>query len=464
MEKTRAFDIAGGGSSVVASGGDAALPSQKQLMESLQAMQRMLFREQARVKEFELRERARARRAARRAADVAVLVANSAAFGAAVLASRVARLFPSYRPGGGGGGGAASHVDAGRVPFAVALALILCGYARPVAGDLDAAASSESVADVSARRIKDESRRQALLGVASTPRSRRAARRTELLRAAVDLRRMSECSLLLRDERRSGCRSPASESRIEVAGIPIALHAILASMRVHGRGGGALARRQPQPGMQRTSVTEPTANTSNDVVIQRVLRAVAAEQTPAWEALIGDSALVEIERVRAAWRRDPGCAPACAAPGLSSAPVAAGAPPPPSAPSLGAAQVSFFMYRYISRESCSQFDSIPLTSLTTADHAHCAWHCAGRSDHVDAATDVAAAAELGRCGDRGALPRVSPRCLATAPPRTRFTGPCSHPARTTAVLSRSLALSLILPTGPRQRCFLSVPDTRSPRR
>ena len=100
------------------------------------------------------------------------------------------------------------------------------------------------------------------------------------------------------------------------------------------------------------------------------------------------------------------------------------------------------MYRYISRESCSQFDSIPLTSLTTADHAHCAWHCAGRSDHVDAATDVAAAAELGRCGDRGALPRVSPRCLATAPPRTRFTGPCSHPARTTAVLSRSLALSL----------------------
>jgi hypothetical protein len=111
-------------------------------------------------------------------------------------------------------------------------------------------------------------------------------------------------------------------------------------MRVHGRGGGALARRQPQPGMQRTSVTEPTANTSNDVVIQRVLRAVAAEQTPAWEALIGDSALVEIERVRAAWRRDPGCAPACAAPGLSSAPVAAGAPPPPSAPSLGAAPVA----------------------------------------------------------------------------------------------------------------------------
>jgi hypothetical protein len=30
----------------------------------------------------------------------------------------------------------------------------------------------------------------------------------------------------------------------------------------------------------------------------------------------------------------------------------------------------FSIYRYISRESCSQFDSLPLTSLTTADHAH----------------------------------------------------------------------------------------------
>ena len=47
-------------------------------------------------------------------------------------------------------------------------------------------------------------------------------------------------------------------------------------------------------------------------------------------------------------------------------------------------QVSSFMYRYILRESCSQFDSLPLTSLTIflhlADPAHAARLVASRSN------------------------------------------------------------------------------------
>jgi hypothetical protein len=44
--------------------------------------------------------------------------------------------------------------------------------------------------------------------------------------------------------------------------------------------------------------------------------------------------------------------------------------PPRSASMLDltAREGEFFMYRYISRESCSQFDSLPLTSLTIFLH------------------------------------------------------------------------------------------------
>ena len=389
-------------------------------MESLQAMQRMLFREQARVKEFELLERARVRRAARRAADVAVLVANSAAFQVDVLAQSVHRLFPSYRPGGSGGAlgddaAAASHVDAGRVPFAVALALILCGYACPVPGDLDAAAGNASLANVSTRRMKDESRREAILGVASTPRTRRAAQRTELLRAAVDLRRMSECTLLLRDDRRRECRRPANRmserSNIEVAGIPIALHAILASM--HGRGGNALARGQPLPGVQLLS-----GDASNSVVMQRVLQAVAAEQTPAWEALLGDSVLVEIERVRAAWRRDPGRASACAAPGLLSASAAADATPSPSVPSLAAAPAV----------ALPPIEPVAATVSTPPPHQR----------------QSSAGAVLGvrRLTPLRAVSALSPRC-----PRSPST---AHASTSSPLPSRPLLLRLLRPSsGPR---------------
>jgi serine/threonine protein kinase len=62
-------------------------------------------------------------------------------------------------------------------------------------------------------------------------------------------------------------------------------------------------------------------------------------------------------------------APAAGGEGGASASAVAGAATSPPRP-LGAArrpiqrQVSFLLYRYIIRESCSQFDSLPLTSLT----------------------------------------------------------------------------------------------------
>ena len=64
------------------------------------------------------------------------------------------------------------------------------------------------------------------------------------------------------------------------------------------------------------------------------------------------------------------CTLSPAAAAASPPPPAPGAvpPPPPLSVPLGAACECSFMYRYILRESCSQFDSLPLTSLTLSVH------------------------------------------------------------------------------------------------
>ena len=62
------------------------------------------------------------------------------------------------------------------------------------------------------------------------------------------------------------------------------------------------------------------------------------------------------------------------------------------------AQVCSFMYRYISRESCSQFDSLPLTSLSSM--RSCAWTLLPRRP-------------------RRASSRALPRCCQSAPRRRR---------------------------------------------
>ena len=72
-------------------------------------------------------------------------------------------------------------------------------------------------------------------------------------------------------------------------------------------------------------------------------------------------------------------------------------------PARRRAKVSYFMYRYLSRESCSQFDSLPLTSLTIFLHLSTS----------DSATSAAASlgASVGRWRASDDVGRRSPRAL-----------------------------------------------------
>ena len=98
---------------------------------------------------------------------------------------------------------------------------------------------------------------------------------------------------------------------------------------------------------------------------------------------------------------------------------------PRSATSVWHAKVSYFMYRYILRESCSQFDSLPLTSLTIfltrpcfAREAHGDGRALGRADR--------AAPQRARREKRAA-----PRLRATARSRRRSSPQCRAPSTTT---------------------------------
>lgn len=285
-----------------------SLASRQQLQESLRAMQRALFREQARVKEFQLRGRAQRRESTAHVSDLAVLVAQSAAAHARTAALSAKKLFPDYSIRSSSAGAAEdddgtergiakdvqTHEDAGRVPFSVGIALVLYGYARPVRPGIDATAAIASAAagagTFSSALLDDP---------AIMPADERAAHRTQLLRAAVDLRRMSECALLLRESRHGGGASPdhraTEESRIEVAGIPLALHRILLSISMRTQRGLQLNANDAVSGG--SSGVSDHGDHSSTIVMERVLHAVANEQTAAWEALLGDSVLVEIERL-----------------------------------------------------------------------------------------------------------------------------------------------------------------------
>jgi hypothetical protein len=101
-------------------------------------------------------------------------------------------------------------------------------------------------------------------------------------------------------------------------------------------------------------------------------------------------------------------------------------------------QVSFlFMYRYMLRESCSQFDSLPLTSLTISP-ASSAIRTASRRRAFSAPPGSAATPRRGSSSQppRSAAPRstraTSPTTVAEPPrraaaTRTRRTGRCAAP-------------------------------------